>query len=176
MSIFTFPFLSRDFNLWVNIWLLLINSSKGKVKGLLDWIETVKNLFWHINFSCQLKTSVLFSPLRIRSFGTPFTSIWVLFFYYFLNSHLRIFFLLIFIDLEKERGRERNIDLLPLVCTLTGNQTRSLFFFDVWDDAPTNEALGQDSIWILNWTSRWNGNYVYEYKTVSTELLGIFPK
>ena len=46
----------------------------------------------------------------------------------------------------REREKERNIDQLPLACTLTGNRTCNPDLesnprpFHSWDDAPTNRV------------------------------------
>lgn len=70
-----------------------------------------------------------FFVLRINRLGPKIRqtclSNFILFIYFFVNSHLMMFFPLIFRDTEREREghRERNINLLLPICTLTGNRT-----------------------------------------------------
>ena len=58
------------------------------------------------------------------------------------NPHPRICLLI----LEREEGRERNInvniDRLPPIHSLTGDQTRNHNLFSVWNGAPTHWAIG----------------------------------
>lgn len=56
---------------------------------------------------------------------------------FFLNPHLRI--CLFILEREEGRERERSIDWLPLVCTLTWSWTWNLLF-GIWADAPINLA------------------------------------
>ena len=84
------------------------------------------------------------------------TGIYVIFIF---NSHRRI--CLLILEREEGRKRERNIDRLPLICTLTRDRTCGLGTcldwgsnqqpFGVQDDAPTNGAtqLGEMKAFLL---------------------------
>ena len=77
------------------------------------------------------------SLLSVSSLGHP-TSFPFYCFFFFFNPHLRICFLILERGVNREGGRERkretsmwerNIDQLPPVCALTGEQTHNLLVF-----------------------------------------------